>query len=439
MCLGIAACEQEDEFWDLGTDFVSGNLRVALIDSFQLGTSTVLLDSLASSGTGQVLVGRYEDEFFGTISSSSYFQVAYNLSLEQDLEYIIDSMVLILKYSGYAEGDTTVHQHIHVHRLTEEIEAERDDPFGYLYNNSQFTYEENPLASIRFRAFPGTDGELRIRMPDSLAERWMEIITLQDPEVNSSNDFIDEFNGLVLLPDENDNASVLGFDISEDLSGDGSASPVVRIYYQEISGSSEEKTYDISLRNSTLQFNRIDSDREGTSLNSLDEDNLRLESAETGGQIFLQAGSGILPRLDFPDLESLYRLGDGEIINAELVLEPLRGSYSTNDPLPSFLVLQITDRNNGLGPTVIEPQTGQTIVSTLEADYAYQENTAYRFPITSYVKSILETDEYIDYSLFVGLPGLGFQNTVESLVLGGNRGQKNPIRLEIYYSFTDED
>jgi len=435
------SCQDQDEFWDVGTGFAAGNSNVILVDTFSLKASTVLLDSVRTSGTGQMMVGAYTHHLLGKVQSSSYFQVNFHTLLAPDLEYILDSIELLLPYTGYYEGDTSQYQNIYVHRLTEDIEP---DDSGLLYNNNRFEVAPKALGSIRFRAFPQSGEDISIRLPDELGEQWMDILTGQYPDITTPGDFIDAFKGIVLSPEVADEAAILGFIASDPQAVDSDNSlpestSRIRIHYQEIGITPVTKTYDFFLHNQSLQFNAIETDRSQTPLRTIGDQHELLYSDQTEETVFLQASSGFLPKIDIPNLEPLYNRGEGIILHAELVVEPIKGTYSARQPLIGDLLLYHTDRNNEIGAVLQDPNTQASILPVLEIDYLFQENTVYRFPLTSYLNDILTTDEYQDNALFISLPPSNYQATLTSLSLGGPGNRQNPMRLEIYYSTNDVD
>ena len=129
--ISIDSCTQSDNF-TIGKEFVESKTNLKILDTFKIDLSTVLYDSLATSGTGVVFVGDYNDSDFGTIKSKSYFELAFpTYDVIEDLAEF-DSAAFILGYSGYIYGDTTALMSISIHQLTERITLNES---GYLYNN----------------------------------------------------------------------------------------------------------------------------------------------------------------------------------------------------------------------------------------------------------------------------------------------------------------
>ena len=134
------SCTKSDSF-STGKDFVEPNTKLSIVDTFRVDLSTVLLDSISSSGTNIALVGQYFDNDFGAVSSMGYFEPGFNtLNIEENA--IFDSAAISLVFSGYSFGDTTSLMSISIHQLNERIDL-RDN--NYLYNRSSFSYSDNPF------------------------------------------------------------------------------------------------------------------------------------------------------------------------------------------------------------------------------------------------------------------------------------------------------
>ena len=108
----------------VGSDYLSVNNKVLLIDTLTVNVSTINFDSLVTSNQSRILIGNYTDPILGKVKSESYFELTpltYNLGSSSDTEtinYAFDSIAMILKYDRYYYGDTTKVQTINIHQLT---------------------------------------------------------------------------------------------------------------------------------------------------------------------------------------------------------------------------------------------------------------------------------------------------------------------------------
>src|ERR1700712_2819647 len=99
----------------------NGITNIILVDSITPAVSTVYKDSVVSSQSGTLLVGNYQDPYFGKTSSSAYLQLAPPTlaDLLNNAQY--DSLVLLMKTRGGYYGDTLLPITISVNQLSQEI------------------------------------------------------------------------------------------------------------------------------------------------------------------------------------------------------------------------------------------------------------------------------------------------------------------------------
>ena len=123
--LFVGSCSADSASDDLvvGSDYLSINNKVILIDTMTVALSTINFDSLVTSANSRILVGNYEDPVFGKVNAESYMEFGssnYKIGdSESDTEttsYVYDSIALILKYDKYVYGDTTRVQTFKVRR-----------------------------------------------------------------------------------------------------------------------------------------------------------------------------------------------------------------------------------------------------------------------------------------------------------------------------------
>jgi hypothetical protein len=141
--VSIASCGTDTDTGEfvVGSDYLSINNKVVLIDTMTVEMSTINFDSLVTSSQSRILVGNYDDPIFGKIKSSSYFQLStdtYSLctaggSDTDATNYVLDSISMILRYDNYYYGDTTKAQTFNIHRLTQKVKPNIDD--NQFYNN----------------------------------------------------------------------------------------------------------------------------------------------------------------------------------------------------------------------------------------------------------------------------------------------------------------
>ncbi len=73
----------------------------------------------------------------------------------------------------------------------------------------------------------------------------------------------------------------------------------------------------------------------------------KLSSSATNQQGFIQSGTGVACRIDFPNIKQLKYIADnGAIVDAELVLKPVNNTYSSKYPLADSLSVFVADKLN---------------------------------------------------------------------------------------------
>ena len=414
----LNTCKENPGEFTLGEEFIESQTYITLIDTFSANLSTVILDTVITSGTESMLIGNYRDNVFGKITSHSYFQIGIPDSLDlYDVQNddIYDSLNLIIRYNNYFFGDTTRLQRISVHQLTEKIEYEEG---GIITSKATFGYNSDPIGSITYLPQPNNSIDtLYIKINDNIG---LDLFTKlrNNSEILSDNEsFINYFRGLVLLSDDAYEGSIIGFNVdTEDIK--------LILYTSRVSQTTEKINYDFELENPDKQFNNILHDFSSTQLNPLIEQRNKLPNSETSSLSFLQGGIGLVLRAEFPSLQEILLFNRGLVAKAQLSITPLQGSYNDFD-LPPELIIYESDKLNRRNGLVYNS------TSTLTIDDVYQEETSYSFDVTEYVKDEL-ADSYVDpeKGLLIILPS-DVLNTTFYRLIADAKNQKT--KLKIYY------
>ena len=115
--------------------------------------STLLADSLATSGDTICQIGRFKDDLYGEIKTSFYaeYQVPSH-SLNETTDYQFDSITFKWYTSGDYLGDTLVYHRIDLYSLSQGLSLEDN---GYLFNKTNVSYNQNNhLGSVYIRPTP---------------------------------------------------------------------------------------------------------------------------------------------------------------------------------------------------------------------------------------------------------------------------------------------
>ena len=398
-------------------------IEIVYADTFTVNTSTVLLDSVATSTASNILVGRREDEKLGIITSNGYAIPGLTSDFtidDNDSEF--DSLTLVLFFS-YSYYDTINPQTISVHRVLEEIEPE-DDGDGLIYNIDTFAHDPTPLGSITFTPTPVEDDSIEIRLSDALGLEIFNLAIESAEEVENNQEFIDFLRGLVIKPGENDNGAILGFNFTS----------YMRLYYREPTEIAEdgEMTFEFPLLETNFHFNNITTDRTGTKLSPIVSQEEQLSSTLTDNESYIAAGLGFMTRVDIPNLRYLLET-EGEftfVSAAELELHPSFGSYRDNTPLPPALTIYETNRINTSLVTL-------NLLNGLILDEEFERDTYYSISVTDYINRELEDEEFDDDGLLISLDPAVYGATTDRIYLRDENNEEG-VRLILYISTVNE-
>lgn len=410
--LFLYTCRENPAEYSLGRQFVESQTSLSSIDTFSVRLSTVLFDSVQTSGTSTVLLGNYRDAVFGSISSNSYMQMAIPSShdVQQNDQY--KSLYLVLRFNGYYFGDSTKPLKISAHQLTENIEYDYDNVIN---STTSFRYQSDPLGSVVCTPRPNSADTVSIRIRDDIGVDLFTKLRDNADEITTNDLFTEYFHGLVLVTDDAYQGSIIGFS--------GNQQDVRLVLFTTRSDPTpEEIRTEFTMNDSSKQFNKIVYDRSATQLKGLSQQRNKLSSSSTAGLSFLQGGVGLAIRVDFPSLQQALLFQRSAIVSGQLSIAPLRNSY--NDiGLPSALTLYESDALN-------RSQSGIS-VSTLAIDELYHEETTYTFDVTQYLKNEF-ADSYLDPAngLLVTLP-VGALNSSFARFIADAGNSKT--RLKIYY------
>jgi hypothetical protein len=408
----VGGCRNNPATSSLGKDFVESQTKVSLIDTFSVSLSTVIFDRVVTSGEGCILIGNYHDDVYGTVTSNSYFQVGVPESYDVQSGDIYDSLHLVLQYNKHFFGDTTKSQRIVVNHLTQNIVY---DDQGAISSNASFTFDPSPVGSVIYTPRPnGSTDTLTIKIDDAIGLDLFRKLTENSEIMTDNTLFRDYFHGLVLRADEHYEGSIVGFTTIKQ--------KAKLVLFSRMATSLAENDIAFGLEDSARQFNNIVHDFNSTKLRSLTQQRYQLSSSVTGGLSFLQGGIGLAIRVDFPSFQEALLFKRMTILAAQLSITPEKNSYDKFD-LPSALVLYETDGANRLGNGVAS--------SSLVVDKLYEEETAYTFDVTSFLKSEV-ANSYVDPEKGLLItPSTSDQTNGFSRMIADAHGKNTKLR--IYY------
>ncbi|NRT13969.1 hypothetical protein HNP99_000294 [Flavobacterium sp. 28A] len=424
----ITSCNTDTDTGNfvVGSDYLALNNNVLLIDTLSVDVATIQLDSLVTSGQSRVLVGYYVDPIFGKIQSDSYFQLygtSYSLysdySDTESSNYVFDSIRMVMKLDKYYYGDTTKSYSFSIHRLNEKVKATLED--GTFHNDSKLSYDSNSLGNIVFKPKPNSQDSVNVVLDDVFGEALFQKI--KKKEITSSDEFTEYLKGFVIKASTDNSSSVMGFNLSSEL----------RMYYSKYLSTSETSyVMNFGILSASNQFNNIFSDKSNTLLQNLPTGTAKLSSTSTANKAFIQSGSGVACRIDFPNIKQLKYLYDkNAIVDAELTIKPVNTTYSNAYPLPDSLQVYIGDNLNRIKGT-LTTAAGTPIYAILNnSNDEFNETTAYKISIGAFLQSEMIKESDSKYSLILAIPNVS--KAVNRVVLADQKTKSNTLKLKIYY------
>lgn len=422
------SCSDDVNNYPVGTDFIENNINITIVDTFSIKAGTFKLDSLVTSSTNRMLLGRLKDEYFGDLKTQTYFQVN-NSDFTISTDAVYDSIGLVLNYDTYYYGDTTQVQTYRVHRLLEYFEPEEGDEF---YNTSSLDYDETVLGEVSFTPRPNsTTDSIYISLDQYLGEEIFNKI--RDNEINTTDDFLQYFNGLTIIPDSVTNSHVLGFNFKSYSDLDDNSS--MRIFYTEDDADSSEgnnQVIDFFIPSSGKQFNNITTNLEDTTINTLSNNEITITSDETDELIFAQAGTGISARIEMPTIKDLNVLSDeSTTLNAELSFSPLQNSYDDLRPLKDSLAVYVVDNKNRIVSQLTDLDSNLSYAILNQNNDEFNENTYYNIDMGGFVESILASEYDLDYAIMIQFED--YNSVVNAVIIDNLNEDNNNIKLSITY------
>lgn len=417
-CLIIYSCSRPEDATSLiGQDWVESKTKVYFIDTLTVESATFQFDSLAVNGLNRLLAGSYDDAVFGRTQTKIFSQLS-NSVYDIDNDAVYDSIALIMNYDGYFYNDTIPIQRLNVFRVNEDIKPEN----GVYYNTTSFNIETVPIGTQLFEAEPKSDS-LHISMDDTYGNELFDKIRNND--INNIDEFLNEYKGISIAPDES-NTAILGF----------TKDSFVRMYYSiEVDGDIEEKTIDMPF-NTVNSFTQTIADRTGTVFELIEDQETIIPSIDTDNRSFIQAGTGLVTRINIPHIDRLNDIpGTGTIIGAKLKFSIRENSNTSNLNTRETISAFITDKR----ANVI---SGLTTEGTTEV-IAILDNEDPEFGIATYVMDfkifldlkLLETNE----EYYLALYSQDFASSVDRYIFNGEKADNDEkMIVELTYAVYDD-
>ncbi|WP_353720833.1 DUF4270 family protein [Dyadobacter sp. 676] len=432
----LMACEWGDEIKSIAQPNAD-DFAVLATDTVTIQLSTIAADSVMTNRPSRMLFGAFKDPYFGKVRTMNFFQPTAESGVSIAQEAVYDSLILSLQFDNkFSYGDTTKPLNLSVYRLLTDIM----DKSSY-WNHNTTSYDPTVIGKATIVPRPFTTPLLKVRLSDAIGKQVFEMA--KSNQLTSSTDWLNVVKGLVVMPGAADNGAVIGFK-----SGNDSTS--VQLHYHTPSVSEFKK--DSTIFKVMESYNHITADPTGTQLAKLPANRrIALPSTQSGNMAFMQAGTGIMMRVDLPYLKNFKYTKYTAINKAYLRVRPLRASISDYLRVPPVLYLYRIDKNNQFytdangSPQAVQVLGGQGgVFSTYRKDLVNNDEY-YEFDISSFATEIMvsESNDIGGFVIRSGTfntqssfrdAGTDYSMNVNRLVVGDQYNANRGVELKLFYT-----
>lgn len=418
--LFLCACENELE---IGADIrPSEELTEVKMAEIALPAVQFFVDSINTTRSGRLLIGEIEDEIFGRINTTPFFQLVLqgsNFVFDETPEFI--SLSLMLK-PNYFIGNESSPTNVRVFQTEERI----GDTTMYFSNDRMNLGRE--IGEGSFTVNPTRLLAVEIPLDSLFGEELLNMAVSGESAIVNAANFKEFFKGMSVVTESA--GSVAGFAM-------GDSSKMVLKYKIP----SEEDPRQINFRvDNITHFNNIE--RTGGKLPV--EIAPKVDFSIEEDIIIMSAGIGVVPKVS---LENVYTflagLDTAEILRADITITNFTDADQFDQiRRPGTLTMPFTNPQNetslGQGGQVRSVQregASSQLRTETPAFIEYSSNSAYIGQITSFVQAIkngLIDSEDVEY-LMLRPDGSVFQNSISRFAVHNSN-----IKLVIVYSTLKE-
>ncbi len=431
MCFSCGDQSLDEISTPMGEEYIDGEAGIMMIDTFSVKLSTVIMDSVRTSQSGEALVGSFNHPDFGQIHSDAVFRISSPGRTNLDEDDVFDGIQFCIKYSDYYLGDTTVTHSFTIEEVVSDLKMMKDNQ-----KTNNFFYNTTRVSTGRvlgeYTAIPEVTNSDTIKIPldEEFGKELFEMLRNNEDDITLSSKFYDYFKGIMLKGNREVNQSIIGFNVSN--------SCCIKLLYHTTLDQRIDKEIIFDVEGSSnYQYNSIETDRTGSLLNELVDQEHNISSSETDDKCFLQGGTGLYAKIDFPGLKRAEQLPAlNQIIKAEIVFVPLDYTEDLYNDFPGKLSVYNSDRRNKLGPAILASNNSESYMYLFDNAVDEEEDEYYKVDITNqFVVEFLDGIYDEDFSFLIGLSSTEMASTVTSVSFGGhNNADFQPkLRLYTYY------
>jgi hypothetical protein len=449
----FASCNESNT---LGLDLDPENaIQGALVDTLTISTKTVADDPTTTPTAERLPFGFLKDPIFGTSESS----LALGVSTPNAASYsfgtnpTIDSVVLVLPFSGEFYGDTTTSVYsIDVHQLSNNLSKETS-----FLSNREYARQNAVIGNFTGRVKPNTllkitdivagapdtlkaaPASIRIKIDRTFAQN--NLANLSAANLANNVVFNESFKGLSVSINKSKstgNGGIMHMNLADTTSR-------LEVYYKRQNATTATKIDTVSKSFPTSQSTgpvaaSIKHDYEGTAIATqlADASNKQYEVT------YLQSMTGVRNKISFPHLQAFAKNVGKIVVNkAELVVDLSDGTdVAPYLPAPRLALYQLDIAGQR---ALIADQSTTDIRYTGNFGTSYNSaNKTYTFIVTGHIQDLINGKTQ-DYGTFLAAAGstLAVNSispnliTAHRSVIGSMANGTNKIKLNIYYTKID--
>ena len=435
----FCTCDNDGDSFDVGNVFLDNRAVVGYVDSFTLQLSTIRLDSFVTTGTTDIFLGYLNDEEVGKVQTEVYVPINFAVKTNVAEDAVYDSMIICFKPNGQWMGDTLSPRSVKIYEVLEEMKPRYSSLQQTMFNNQRLKRSDVELATVNLNPNPSIDEASWGRISDSVGQKWFDMLKNSDDAMDRNEYFEEFFRGICIVPQATDFSWGLGFVGFSELALLSYAKKIedvgefeIRLYYRQ-SGDDEDGSYmKFIAKQGGYQYTYLNNDRSGTPFENLDNYGEKVSSSQSGNKAYIQTGSGIALRIDFPTLSVLSAASEYmAVIDARLIIKPKEYSYDETYQLPSTLFLAVSDDSNDLLSNLID-MTGNIVSSPIYYS-PIDGQPYYSFSLLRFVRSRLRSIAETELALIVLPSDVENTTSFKRLIVDDNATYAENVQLMIYY------
>ena len=432
-------CDNDGDSFDVGNVFLDNKAVIGYVDSFTLKLSTIRLDSFVTTGNSDIFLGYFKDDEIGNVQTEVYVPINFAMKTNVADDAVYDRMLVCFKPNGKWVGDTVSPREVKLYEVLEEMKPPYYSLRQTMFNNQRLKRSDKELATVSLNPSPKIGDVSWARMSDSVGQLWFNMLKNADDVMDKNEYFEEFFRGVCIVPQTKDFTWGLGFIgmsesalISYEKKIEDAGEFEIRLYYHE-SGDDEDGSYmKFIAKQGAYQYTYLNNDRSGTPFENLDGYGEMVNSSQSGNKAYIQTGSGLALRIDFPSLPVLRTASEYmTVVDARLIIRPKEYSFDETYPLPSTLLLAISDDSNDLLSNLTD-MTGNIVSSPIY--YSPEDGQPYySFSLLRFVRNRMLTISDTELALIVLPPDDENSTSFKRLVVDDNSTYAENVQLMVYY------